>query len=276
MTTRFWRWTPMTISLIAIAGLFWVLWTSLFLNPRELPSPLIDTPLPAALVSLAFQKQPGIIHVFSNPDDQEVIKKITQKWPIPFYGIRYKGDPFFTEGYQWVVPDQGKIGIELGVRSTPEFFIIDAANQIRYKHSGPLSEKEFEKTLMPILSNLSSTSFKPLSQSKPTSVLPILKVNPLESYEKLIKELRCVTCQNQSLAESSAPIAISMREAIYAKLHEGQNEAQIKQFLVDRYGDYILYNPPVKKETWILWWAPFLFLLIGCGLGLKLFYPLNK
>lgn len=86
-----------------------------------------------------------------------------------------------------------------------------------------------------------------------------------EKFQKLLKDFRCITCQNQSLADSSAPIAISMREAIYRKLKEGQTEKEIQDFLVTRYGDFVLYNPPFKKETIVLWLGPCLFFLIGLG-----------
>jgi cytochrome c-type biogenesis protein CcmH len=98
-----------------------------------------------------------------------------------------------------------------------------------------------------------------------------LDKNQLKHFEKLLKEFRCVVCQNQSLADSSAPVAISIKETIYKQLGEGRSEKEIKTFLSAHYGDYILYNPPVKKETLFLWLGPFAFLLVALGFVWRIF-----
>lgn len=72
----------------------------------------------------------------------------------------------------------------------------------------------------------------------------------------LQKELRCVVCQGESIDESNAPIAAEMRRLIRARLVAGETDQQIKQYLVDRYGEFILMKPPVQPETWILWFGP--------------------
>lgn len=90
-----------------------------------------------------------------------------------------------------------------------------------------------------------------------------------EKFQSLLKSFRCVTCQNQSLADSSAPIAMNMKGAIYKKLNEGHTEEEIRDFLVTCYGDFVLYNPPFKKETLLLWLGPGLFFLIGLGFAVK-------
>lgn len=267
------------IPLIFVIGLLCILGSSLGLNPKELPSPLINSVVPKTLFSNnRFKPLPAVIHFFSDEDEKMMVKKITRKWPIPFYGVRYKideGKAVFSppdSPYEWVISDEGNIGIELGVASTPEYYILDAAQIIRYKHSGPLSEAVFEKTFLPILSTLQVLpSPTPL---KSTFMLNGLKsTDPLKIYEKLIRELRCVTCQNQTLVDSSAPVAVSMRAFIYLKLHEGATEAKIKDFLVQRYGDYVLYNPPIKKETSLLWVGPFVLLLMGISMGIGLMRP---
>ena len=76
-------------------------------------------------------------------------------------------------------------------------------------------------------------------------------------------ELRCLVCQNQSLAESNAPLADDLRREVRELAVAGKSDAEIKQFLVARYGDFVLYNPPVKRTTWLLWFGPFL--LLACG-----------
>ena len=84
--------------------------------------------------------------------------------------------------------------------------------------------------------------------------------NKLEIYNKLINELRCLVCQNQSIAESNAPFAVDIKNIIKEKINNGESESQIKNFLVERYSDFILYDPPINLETIFLWFAPFIIL----------------
>ena len=79
----------------------------------------------------------------------------------------------------------------------------------------------------------------------------------------LSEELRCLVCQNQTLAESSAPLAEDLRREVRELAQQGKSDAEIKQYLVARYGDFVLYKPPVKPTTWLLWFGPFAFLLGG-------------
>ena len=84
-----------------------------------------------------------------------------------------------------------------------------------------------------------------------------------DRYRTLVEELRCPKCQNQNIADSDAPIAMDMRDEIFKKLEEGQSNDQIVEFLVDRYGDFVRYKPPVNKKTLILWYGPAAFLTFG-------------
>ena len=86
-----------------------------------------------------------------------------------------------------------------------------------------------------------------------------------QRFKSLTAELRCVMCQNQSIADSNAPIAHDLRVEVLKLMREGKTNAQIKQYLVDRYTDFVLYEPPMKKSTWLLWLGPFLILLLGAG-----------
>jgi cytochrome c-type biogenesis protein CcmH len=72
-------------------------------------------------------------------------------------------------------------------------------------------------------------------------------------------------CQNQSIADSNAPIAHDLRVEVLRLMREGRSDEQIKQYLVERYTDFVLYEPPMKKSTWLLWAGPFLLLLVGAG-----------
>src|SRR5204863_3476570 len=76
-------------------------------------------------------------------------------------------------------------------------------------------------------------------------------------------ELRCLVCQNQTLAESNAPLAVDLRNQVREQLAAGKSEDEVKAWLVARYGDFVLYKPPFKASTLLLWLGPFLFLLLG-------------
>ena len=84
-----------------------------------------------------------------------------------------------------------------------------------------------------------------------------------ERFNKLTGELRCLVCQNQNLADSDAPLAHDLRDEIFKMMQTGQNDDQIKTFLVERYGDFVLYRPPIKGNTLVLWLAPGLLLSLG-------------
>lgn len=82
---------------------------------------------------------------------------------------------------------------------------------------------------------------------------------------KLAEELRCLVCQNQSLADSHAELAQDLKKQVREMLQQGMSDQQIIDFLVQRYGDFVLYRPPVKSTTWLLWGGPFLLLIGGLG-----------
>jgi cytochrome c-type biogenesis protein CcmH len=82
-------------------------------------------------------------------------------------------------------------------------------------------------------------------------------------YKDLTLELRCLVCQNQNLADSDAPLAQQLRGEIFDMLQDGQSDQQITGFMVDRYGDFVLYKPPMQGNTIALWMLPIVVLLIG-------------
>ena len=85
------------------------------------------------------------------------------------------------------------------------------------------------------------------------------------------EELRCLVCQNQTIADSSAPLAVDLRQQVREKLQQGMSDKDIVDYMVQRYGDFVLYRPPFKLTTWLLWFGPFLLAIGGIGfLGLKL------
>ena len=85
----------------------------------------------------------------------------------------------------------------------------------------------------------------------------------LKRYQNLLEELRCPKCQNQNLADSNAPISNDLKEEIQRLLEQGLDDDDIKRALTERYSDFILYDPKFNKNTYFLWLAPFIVLLIG-------------
>jgi len=79
----------------------------------------------------------------------------------------------------------------------------------------------------------------------------------------LAHELRCLVCQNQTLADSNAPLAVDLRNQIREQLSQGASEREVLDFMVARYGDFVLYRPPLKASTLALWIGPFVLLLAG-------------
>jgi cytochrome c-type biogenesis protein CcmH len=82
-------------------------------------------------------------------------------------------------------------------------------------------------------------------------------------FRALVTELRCVMCQNQSLADSNAMVAHDLRREVLALMRQGKSDAQIKEYLVARYGEFVLYKPRVEERTWLLWFGPLALLVAG-------------
>ncbi len=103
-------------------------------------------------------------------------------------------------------------------------------------------------------------------------------VSPKEQgrFITLTSELRCLVCQNQNLAESNAPLATDLRRQVYQHIQQGQSDQQIIAYLVERYGNFILYRPPFNAATLGLWLGPFLFLLIGLVYLLHYIYKMKR
>ncbi len=92
---------------------------------------------------------------------------------------------------------------------------------------------------------------------------------------RIAEELRCLVCPNESLAGSRSDLALDLRREIRSLIKQGKTDQEVRDFLVSRYGDFVLYRPPVKPTTWLLWGGPFV--LLGGGLlGLFLFLRRRK
>ena len=79
-------------------------------------------------------------------------------------------------------------------------------------------------------------------------------------YNSLIKEIRCMVCQNQNIAESEAPLAVDLKNKVRDMINEGRDEEYIKNYMSSRYSDFILYDPPLRLQNYLLWFGPFIFL----------------
>lgn len=103
----------------------------------------------------------------------------------------------------------------------------------------------------------------------PATLWAVIEIEPLSSealearYRTLIEEMRCPKCQNQNLEDSNSPIAADLRREIRRLLEAGRSDEEIARYMVERYGDFVLYRPPVQENTLLLWYAPGVLLVVG-------------
>ncbi len=90
---------------------------------------------------------------------------------------------------------------------------------------------------------------------------------------QIYKNLRCIVCQGQSIADSNSDFAQTIKSVVNDKLSEGMNEKEVYHFLSEKYGDWILFDPPVKKKTYLLWSLPYIFFVIG---GIAILFIFKK
>lgn len=98
-----------------------------------------------------------------------------------------------------------------------------------------------------------------------TTVATPLAENPMieRRVQEISEEMRCLVCQNESLAGSRSALAQDLRKEIRSLIAQGKTNAEIRDFMVARYGDFVLYRPPIKSTTWVLWFGPALLLIFG-------------
>lgn len=98
-------------------------------------------------------------------------------------------------------------------------------------------------------------------EAAPASADPALEARVM----KLSSELRCLVCQNQTIADSHADLAVDLRNQVREMLRQGRSEAEIKAYMTDRYGDFVLYRPPLNAATAFLWFGPVALMVVGCA-----------
>ena len=103
------------------------------------------------------------------------------------------------------------------------------------------------------------------------SLYPFDSTKKEAQFHHLLKDLRCLVCQNQDLADSHAELAKDLRDEVYRMVLEGKSDTEVYDYLTARYGDFILFNPPVKEMTFLLWFGPPLFLVLGLWIFMRTF-----
>ena len=122
--------------------------------------------------------------------------------------------------------------------------------------------------ILAVLPVVAAAWISPATGQVSTAEQPIVFQSEAEAqrFKTLIQELRCTVCQNQSLADSDAPLAQDLRQRVLQQMRAGRDNDQIKIFLTERYGEFVLYRPPLNAATAVLWMGPPLLLLIALGL----------
>ncbi len=271
-------------------------------DPGKLPSPLIDQPAPAfSLPPVPGRDDHGfsskdlggklmIVNVFASwcvPCRLEapMIQRLAKERGITVQGIAYKdkaadvkawlaelGDPFTRIG----LDSSGRTAIDWGVLRGARKLHRRCARPHRLQAGGPVPAAGFRRqdpaapgeapgmrrlvlALLVVLAALPA-----LAAVSPDEMLP----DPaLEARARnLEKGLRCLVCQNQSIDDSDADLARDIRTLVRQQILEGRTDQEIEAYLVSRYGDFVLLQPPVTSATWALWFGPLLMLLLGSGL----------
>ncbi|MBC3832711.1 cytochrome c-type biogenesis protein CcmH [Undibacterium amnicola] len=103
---------------------------------------------------------------------------------------------------------------------------------------------------------------------------PVFAQQPSKLEQRVLsitEELRCLVCQNQSIADSHAELAVQLKSQVREQLKQGRSDTEVRDYMVQRYGDFVLYRPPVQSSTWLLWFGPALFLLIAASVLMNKF-----
>jgi cytochrome c-type biogenesis protein CcmH len=135
----------------------------------------------------------------------------------------------------------------------------------RFK-TGPYAKNQIHLIVGLILASLLVTQLAWAVDSAPEFADAQLQAR----YEVLTHQLRCLVCQNETIADSNATLAGDLRRELREQLVAGSSDAEVLKFMTDRYGAFVLYKPPFEARTWILWLGPLAFLLIGVGVALRI------
>jgi len=259
----------MPLVLFFILCLF--LMRGLSLHPTKLSSTLINKKIPEfSLPGLSSQDLLGhicLLNIWATwcincQIEHPVLMDIHQKG-ILIYGIGYKdsekkiqqwlkqyGNPYQKLG----LDTTGNTAINLGVYGTPETFVIDQNGIVRDKIIGSVTEDVWENQIKPDIAKIKQTAndryvFATRQQD--------------EQFSQLTHKLRCLVCQNESLADSNAALAQDLKNQVAQMVRDHNTNPFIINYLVQRYGDFVLYQPPVKSSTYLLWFGPVILFIVG-------------
>ena len=174
---------------------------------------------------------------------------------------------------------ESRVQLALGSSGVPESFIVDGRGIIRYQHMGPIEPGRCAdhharmgggevKRLMfalalvlaaPVLADSDLPAARWANEQLPDA-------RQEAQAKALMEELRCLVCQGQSIADSDAELAGDMRAMVRQRIASGEKPEQVRAWLIQRYGNWVSYRPPVEPVTWPLWLAPILLLLAGAWL----------
>ncbi len=248
----------------------------------ELPSPLIGKDLPS--FSLPVLGQPGstvsdhdllgepfLLNVWASwcvtcRYEHPLIEELAASGRIKVVGLNYRDDEqdaldwldHFGNPYAVNLSDtSGRVAIDFGVYAAPESFYVAGSDRTRDIRPARRRNRPMKRALCLLaiaFACAASAQQEPLRFDDPDNE---------QRFVQLTEELRCLVCQNQNLADSDAPLAHDLRQEIFEMMQAGRTDDEIKTFLVERYGDFVLYRPPMKGNTLMLWAMPGLLLLLG-------------
>jgi len=130
--------------------------------------------------------------------------------------------------------------------------------------------------MKPLILLLATLLFLPATLSAAVDVRDFSSELEERRYRSLVAELRCPKCQNTNLAGSDAGLADDLKDRVHLLLRQGASDDEIRQHMIDRYGDFVSYKPPMRPATWLLWWGPLVLLVIGLAVMLFRRQPAQK
>lgn len=270
----------LTIFVLIFVTLTYIFTHGLKRDQQQMPSALLNKPLPNFSLSDLYNEdkiyqqkdligEVFLINVFASwcppcAKEHDVIIELS-KQGYKFIGLNYQDNRSYAQiwidergnPYQKILFDpEGDVGMDWGVIGVPETFIVDAKGIVRYRHIGMLTMDIWNERFLPMMQTLLPNA---------TSPYPFNNIEDEARFINLTEKLRCLVCQNQTILDSDATLAKDLRAKVYEQILAGKTDDDIIHYLTTRYGDFILYQPPMNKNTSILWFAPVLLLLIAGG-----------
>lgn len=267
-------------------------------DPSLIPTEMINRDMPAFELTELYDDnqrvtdadligEPALVNVFGSwcvacLQEHPTLMQLNQDDTVRIVGVNWRdgrddaiawlqrhGDPYETI----IFDGESDLAIEMGVTGAPETFIIDRTGRIRFKQIGPITPDVWRGTIRPVLDALAAeevtapspvrveTEIAETSRGEDVVLTDLDEINA--RTEIVSKTLRCVVCQNQSIYDSNAPLALDMRKLVRKRVIAGDTDAEAREYLRYRYGDYVLMSPPLQLNTILLWLSPLLLILAG-------------